>query len=293
MSSFIDILTSPNYLIIVANKFIIFLNVASIFYITYRAGFINLGISAQLIIGALLLSFITYIINNLFIGIILTFIFISILNYIPFLLRYKHNVSEILVTLFILFIVLPLSRFILSNSSSSFSLVTPQIQDSIINNFISYFPRLHPLIMFSLSTSILLIIIYLLFVRSKYNIKMEVIRFNLDAISVKSIMSIMGFCTILTSLLILNFLTFHMIIGNNFRYISGEYDNLGFLAVTIGLLSTHKFSFFIFFSFLIAFFETIFILLKTTWGLPQMLNMVVYGILLIILAYKMVPRNVN
>lgn len=288
-SIFWDIVSSLEFRQQLVAKWLIFTYIGTAFLVTYRAGFVNLGISAQLIGSSLMACYVAVWTNNLYIS-FFSAIFISIIiGIIPVLLKHFYKTNEILTTLFFSFIAIPIGQIIMRPQGNKIITATPKIPDNVVDGIVLYGSYLSTYHLMAIPFTVFA---YLYLKYSIYGYKSKLIRSNAKILNDKEQLSVMLLSTIIASVgLVLA--VFSDIISVKKIYISGEFDALGFIGVAVALVAFEKISLITVAALIIAGIEMLFLLLKISFGIPQSGALVFYGIGLLIAAFVLRKQKVT
>lgn len=280
-SVFWDIFFSPNFLDQFVAKWLLFVYIGIAFLVTLKAGFINLGISAQLIGSAIIACYTAYWTESIILSLLSALAISSIVGLIPVFLKQYFKTNEILTTLFLTFIAIPIGQFIMKPKGTELMVATPSVPKNISTKLQCWEGNISIFHLIAL-LSIPLTWIYLN--PSIFGYKTRLIRSNPRILKDKDKILVLTFSSIASSLCII-FSVFADIISVKKIYVAGDYDSLGFIGVAVALVALEKIFLIPIAALIIAGIEMIFLLLKVSYGIPQAGALGLYGIGLLIAAF--------
>lgn len=251
-----------------------------------RAGYVNLGVSAQLIAGAIVAAYSSQVFPALP-SVFVAFCAITIVGQMPVWLRCRYGVSEVLTTLFLTFAIVPLSKLFLRLTTSTIALASPPIVDELfrramtINKFLTWFHLLALLI---------IPIAWLILERTALGYRLTVLRANARVFAERDGMRILTLLNVSSSALIALAVMADGYVYKG-RYVAGEYDALGFIALAVSLIALGKPLRVLPAAILIASSDALFLILSVLYGTPQMGTYLVYGASILIAAYVLRQRE--
>lgn len=251
--------------------FLLYLGVS--FLVTYRAGYVNLGIGAQLIAAAIVSCYAAVVSGSATLGITLGFLAALILGLAPALLKHSTGMSEILTTLFLSIIAPPLAQWLLRLFPVGLQLMTPELPEKArldclqLSMFLSY---LH----FGGILCWLAAWLYLRHSRWGYMLRAlteapAVVTSQQEVLLLFQTHVIAAACITLAATSNTYILTGY--------YLNGDYDATGFVAVAVGLLSVSHIGWLCLAASFIAVVQKTFTQLAADDILPQTASFVLYG----------------
>lgn len=286
-SVFWNIIFSSKFLEQFIAKWLLFTLIGIAFLITFKAGFINLGISAQLIGAAIIACYIVYWTENIYFTFFITLALASLLGIIPIFLKHYFKANEILTTLFLTFIAIPIGQFIMRPKGSELIVATPSVPKNIVPEILFWGSYVSP---FHWIALLLIPFTWVYLNPSILGYKIRLLRSNPKILKNKEQLLVLIFSSIASSLCIL-FVVFADIVSVKGRYIAGDYDSLGFIGVVVALVALEKIILIPIAALIIAGIEMSFLLLKVSYGIPQAGALALYGIGLLIAAFFISKRG--
>jgi len=238
------------------------------------AGFVNLGISAQLIGGAMVGCYVGSASGSTVLALTATFLATNIIGALPVVLKYIRDVDEVLVTLFLVFIAVPVGQLIMNLSGDELTVATPRLSGLEWWGrweLVDYVTVVH------LTAPVLIVCAYIYFKMTPLGYQSSVLRYNPSAIigQAKRLRIALASNVFASTMVAL------AVIGDTFilkgRYTSGDYDFVGFLGVAVGLMACDRLIMILPVAMFVAVIEMLFLLLSVEFGFPQMSAYVLYG----------------
>lgn len=236
MSEMVDALGSAVFIeqLAVRWMFLIYLGVA--FAITYRAGFVNLGISGQLIVGAYIACVIASLVPNWGVALVMAFLFVLGTGMLPVYLRYQFEANEVLSTLFLTYIVISVGQFLMRPTGGELIVASPQVPASAIPDWLTPIAYARSVTLFHVPAIPLAVALQVCLRHSVFGYQVRVAGDNSLALNAGGVVKLINYGTVLASLCIVLAL-----MGDTYttkaRYVSHEYDATGFLGVAVALIA--------------------------------------------------------
>lgn len=275
----LDIISAVEFWTQLASLWMIYSLLGMAFMVTSRAGFTNLGISAQLICGAVASCYIGHHVGYALLSFTACFITCTLIGLAPVAMKVWLNASEVFTTLFATFLAISAGQFMLSGSTNT---ATPNVPPTSFWGCEVYGGYLTLFHLLAIPSSVAL---SLLLGPSILGYKIRVLECNEMVFSKPhQRFRILSACSITGSL----FVSF-VVIGDTYLvnrvYQNGTYDSLGFIGIAVALTALRSPNWVLLSGLLVAGTAQAFLLLSVVYGIPQMAAHVLYGAFILSAAF--------
>lgn len=263
-------------------RWLLLVYLGSAFLVLYKANFVNLAIGAQLIAAALVVCYIANACQAPWIVWALgpaAFLAAAAVGLIAIWLRYYCQVSEILTTLFISFLAIPIGQYVMKPTGLALQIASPVVPDVMradlqIGTHLSYFHWAAPL-------SVLVCAIY--FGPSVAGYQTRIMAANEKILSKRDAIKLVRYTNWASALFIAL-----VVLADTFvvkgRYLAGDYDTLGFTAAAVGLLALKREVLIPVSALGVALIERSALMMNISFSWPQESAQMVYGLAILCVA---------
>ena len=203
------------------------------FLLTYQAGYVNLGISAQLICGAFAACYVGAWTSSHILAVLACILATTVVGLLPVILRCYCESNEILTTLFMSYAAVSLGAFVIavSGEGATTTARAPQVNAWFIGEYFSVFHLMAIPAMF---------LAWLYLKHSVFGYKLRVLESGPNVFSTPwQKLLVLGVSSVFAA-----FLVALVVLGDTYFlegvYKPGEYDAMGFLSVAVALLALKR-----------------------------------------------------
>ena len=253
----------------------------------FRAGFINLGLSAQLIAGAIAATYVGHFLGSFWLAAVACFVIVFALGIVPVWLRCRCGTNEVFTTLLLTFAAIPLAQWFLRTTTSTVEVASPHVLESAFRATAilgGYVNAIHFLAVPGL------LLTWLAAGPSAIGYRARALKANPRIFSSRE-----SFVLLTTVMFVASTLTAVAVMADAYvykgRYVSGDYNGLGFVALAVALIALGRPTMLVPAAALVAATDVVFLALSVHYGVPQIGDYLVYGLAILGAAAFLRTRN--
>lgn len=287
MTELLGVVTDSMFIQQGVARWMVLLYLGMAFGVTYRAGYVNLGISAQLILSSLAAFYVAASTHSVMLAVGAATGAAVIVGLLPVVLKLRYGASEVLTSLFLTFAAIPLGQAIMGSRAGGFAVATPSVPAVATiplwkgSAYLSWLHLIAPAVW---------VAIWIVLERTQLGFKARLVRECPTALTpTRPTATLVWLSTVggvlVTCVVLADAYAF------NGRYVHGMYDSTGFLGIAVALVALERPKWMLVSAAFIAIVEAGFLALKAVLGIPQVGAQAVFGLLIVAAAVALRPAG--